>query len=79
MQKAVARIDGRLMGLTGEALGSSRLTFHGWPLRYVGTMSEHDLEKLLGGFAADTLTPEEKQALYSHCAAKPATVQRAGR
>jgi hypothetical protein len=28
-------------------------------------MSEHDLEKLLGGFAADTLTPEEKQALYS--------------
>jgi hypothetical protein len=28
-------------------------------------MSEHDLEKLLGGFAADTLTPEEKQQLYS--------------
>jgi hypothetical protein len=28
-------------------------------------MSDHDLEKLLGGFAADTLTPEEKQALYS--------------
>ncbi len=28
-------------------------------------MSEHDLEKLLGGFAADTLTPEEKQRLYS--------------
>ena len=28
-------------------------------------MSEHDLEKLLGGFAADTLTPEEKQVLYS--------------
>jgi hypothetical protein len=28
-------------------------------------MSEHDLEKLLGGFAADTLTPEEKQALYA--------------
>ena len=28
-------------------------------------MSEPDLEKLLGGFAADTLTPEEKQALYS--------------
>ncbi|MDP3595816.1 MAG: hypothetical protein Q8S75_02335, partial [Nitrospirota bacterium] len=27
-------------------------------------MSEHDLEKLLGGFAADTLTPEEKQQLY---------------
>lgn len=26
--------------------------------------SEHDLEKLLGGFAADTLTPEEKQQLY---------------
>ncbi|MBU6481956.1 MAG: hypothetical protein KGS09_15575 [Nitrospirae bacterium] len=28
-------------------------------------MSTHDLEKLLGGFAADTLTPEERQALYS--------------
>ncbi|HSQ51502.1 MAG TPA: hypothetical protein VLL94_09580 [Nitrospiraceae bacterium] len=28
-------------------------------------MSEHDLEKLLGGFAADTLTPKEKQALYA--------------
>lgn len=28
-------------------------------------MAEHDLEKLLGGFAADTLTPEEKQRLYS--------------
>jgi hypothetical protein len=28
-------------------------------------MAEHDLEKLLGGFAADTLTPEEKQALYT--------------
>ncbi len=28
-------------------------------------MSEHDLEKLLGGFAADTLTPEEKQSLYT--------------
>ncbi len=28
-------------------------------------MSEHDLEKLLGGFAADTLTPAEKQQLYS--------------
>ena len=28
-------------------------------------MPEHDLEKLLGGFAADTLTPEEKQALYA--------------
>jgi hypothetical protein len=28
-------------------------------------MSEHDLNKLLGGFAADTLTPEEKQQLYS--------------
>ena len=28
-------------------------------------MSDHDLEKLLGGFAADTLTPEEKQALYT--------------
>jgi hypothetical protein len=27
-------------------------------------MSEHELEKLLGGFAADTLTPEEKQRLY---------------
>ena len=28
-------------------------------------MPEHDLEKLLGGFAADSLTPEEKQALYA--------------
>lgn len=28
-------------------------------------MSEHDLEKLLGGFAADMLTPEEKQSLYA--------------
>ena len=28
-------------------------------------MSEHDLEKLLGGFAVDTLTPEEKKALYT--------------
>jgi hypothetical protein len=28
-------------------------------------MSEHDLEKLLGGFAADTLTSEEKQTLYT--------------
>jgi hypothetical protein len=28
-------------------------------------MSEHDLEKLLGGYAADTLTPEEKQTLYT--------------
>ncbi|MGQ0696060.1 MAG: hypothetical protein ACT4OL_10860 [Nitrospiraceae bacterium] len=28
-------------------------------------MSEHELEKLLGGFAADTLTSEEKQRLYS--------------
>ena len=28
-------------------------------------MSEHDLEKLLGGFAADTLTPEERSLLYS--------------
>ena len=28
-------------------------------------MSEHELEKLLGGFAADTLTPEEKQTLYA--------------
>lgn len=28
-------------------------------------MSDHDLEKLLGGFAADTLTQEEKQALYT--------------
>jgi hypothetical protein len=27
-------------------------------------MSEHELEKLLGGFAADTLTAEEKQTLY---------------
>lgn len=28
-------------------------------------MSEHDLEKLLGGFAVDMLTPEEKQTLYT--------------
>lgn len=28
-------------------------------------MSEHELENLLGGFAADTLTPEEKQSLYN--------------
>lgn len=28
-------------------------------------MSKHDIEKLLGGFAADTLTVEEKQQLYS--------------
>ena len=30
-------------------------------------MSEHELEKLLGGFAADTLTAEEKQAIASGC------------
>jgi hypothetical protein len=28
-------------------------------------MSEHDLEKLLGGFAADTLTAEERSLLYT--------------
>ncbi|WP_455370450.1 hypothetical protein [Petrachloros mirabilis] len=28
-------------------------------------MSEHELEKLLGGFAADTLTAEEKRRLYA--------------
>jgi hypothetical protein len=28
-------------------------------------MSEHDLEKLLGGFAADTLMPEERIRLYT--------------
>jgi hypothetical protein len=28
-------------------------------------MSEHDLEKLLGGFAADTLTQEERQTLFT--------------
>jgi hypothetical protein len=27
-------------------------------------MSEHELEKLLGGFAADTLTPDERRVLY---------------
>ena len=27
-------------------------------------MSEHHMEKLLGAFAADTLTPDEKQSLY---------------
>jgi len=28
-------------------------------------MSDHDLEKLLGGFAADTLTPEERRQLFT--------------
>ena len=28
-------------------------------------MPEHELEKILGGFAADTLTPDEKQTLYA--------------
>ena len=28
-------------------------------------MAEHELEKLLGGFAADTLTPEERQKLFT--------------
>src|SRR5688572_16533686 len=28
-------------------------------------MSEHDVEKLLGGFAADTLMPEERIRLYT--------------
>src|SRR5689334_18897050 len=28
-------------------------------------MPEHDLEKLLGAFAADTLTPEERQRLFT--------------
>ncbi len=28
-------------------------------------MSEHELEHLLGGFAADTLTPDEQQRLYA--------------
>jgi hypothetical protein len=28
-------------------------------------MSEHELEKLLGGFAADTLTPEERRQLFT--------------
>jgi hypothetical protein len=28
-------------------------------------MAEHDLEKLLGGFAADTLTPEERRQLFT--------------
>ncbi len=28
-------------------------------------MSEHDLEKLLGAFAADTLTPDERRALFT--------------
>lgn len=27
-------------------------------------MTDHDLDKLLGGFAADTLTPEERRKLY---------------
>jgi len=28
-------------------------------------MSEHELEKLIGGFAADTLTPEEREQLFT--------------
>ena len=28
-------------------------------------MADHELEQLLGGFAADTLTPEERQRLYA--------------
>ena len=28
-------------------------------------MAEHELEKLLGGFSADTLTAEERQQLYA--------------
>src|SRR6476619_3762462 len=28
-------------------------------------MAEHELEKLLGGFSADTLTAEERQHLYA--------------
>ena len=28
-------------------------------------MSDHELEKLLGGYATNTLTPKEKQALYT--------------
>lgn len=39
-----------------------RLPFHA--LRSF-RMSEHELEKLLGGFAADTLTQEEQQKLFS--------------
>ena len=27
-------------------------------------MAEHDFTKLLGGFAADTLTPEEREMLF---------------
>jgi hypothetical protein len=28
-------------------------------------MAEHELEKLLGGFSADTLTAEEREQLYA--------------
>lgn len=42
--------------------GASRDTLHA--SRCVD-MPEHDIKKLLGGFAADTLTAEEKQQLYS--------------
>lgn len=46
---------------------AKRFTFHEicFTLNGLAGMSEHELEKLLGGFAADTLTREEKQALYS--------------
>lgn len=37
-------------------------TFH---ISRLIAMSDHDLETLLGGFAADTLTPEEKARVYS--------------
>ena len=47
----------------GPAFHVSRFTFY--LSRCLGNMSEHDLEKLLGGFAVDTLTPEEKKALYT--------------
>ena len=47
-----------------EALGLRRFTDTLHASRCVD-MPEHDFEKLLGGFAADTLTSEEKQQLYS--------------
>ena len=39
-----------------------RFTFH---VSRHTAMRDHDLDKLLGGFAADTLTPEEQARLYS--------------
>jgi hypothetical protein len=42
-------------------------------------MPDHDLEKLLGGFAAETLTAEEKEQLYRTALHRSGTLQRTGR